>query len=320
MAGTTPENTAPARGRAKTVLPTEFEALMADYNRYLAKALPGQTARTYSSAVRVFLGWLGGGSADGQPLDDKSDWSFAVRDYKAHLLTTLRRSPATANKALAALDNFGAWKGLGEARNSDGRKVTRHDIPRRAPKALEPRARTRYVRAVEACDSARDRLMALLPLYAGLRVSEVAGLDVDDITMSARRGSLRIVGKGTKVRTVPVNPKLRDAITQCMAVRPETDDKALFLTRLGTRPTPEAVDDVIASICQRAGLDEHVTAHTLRHTFGTTLVRGKKGEPGTDIVTVAELMGHASIETTRLYSRPGEEDMQAAVDRLVFDD
>lgn len=297
------------------MLSAGHEELMADYDRYLGKALPGQTARTYSSAVRVFLGWIETGSCDGEPLSDKAAWSFAVRDYKSHLLTTLKRSPATVNKALAALDNFGAWKGLGAAQNSDGRKVTRHDIPRRAPKALDPRARTRYVRAVEACESARDRLMALLPLYAGLRVSEVAGLDLDDITMSARKGSLRIVGKGTKVRPVPVNAKLRPAIEQYLAVRPASDSRALFLSRLGTRPSPEAVDDVIASICQRAGLDEHITAHTLRHTFGTTLVRA-----GEDIVNVAALMGHASIETTRLYSQPSEEDMERAVDRLVFDD
>jgi integrase/recombinase XerC len=218
------------------------------------------------------------------------------------------------NKALAAIDNFCQWKGLGAAQSSDGRKVARHDIPRRAPKALEPRARTRYVRAVEACDSARDRLMALLPLYAGLRVSEVAGLDLEDITISARKASLRIVGKGTKVRMVPVNPQLRTAMQNYLAVR-GNEPGALFSTRIGTRPTPEAVDDVIAGICERAGLDEHVTAHTLRHTFGTVLVR-----EGEDIVTVAELMGHASIETTRLYSRPGDEDMERAVSRLRFDD
>lgn len=315
MTISTPENTAAPRGRAKTVLTPEHEALMDGYDAYLSKALPGQTARTYSSAVRVYLSWLETGEHDGSPLADAGARNYAVRDYKTHLLTVVKRSPATVNKTLAALDNFYTHLGLGPAQRSDGNKITRHDIPRRAPKALEPRAATRYVRAVEACQSARDRLMALLPLYAGLRVSEVAGLDVDDITMSARKGSIRVVGKGTKVRTVEVNAELRPAVQAYLAVRPPTEEKALFLTRIGTRPTPEAVDDVIAAITRAAGLDEHVTAHTLRHTFGTTLVRG-----GVDIVTVAELMGHASIETTRLYSRPSAEDMERAVALLVFDD
>lgn len=317
MGISTPENTAAPRGRAKTVLIPEHEALMADYDAYLSKVLPGQTARTYSSAVRVYISWLETGEHDGSPLDDADARNYAVRDYKTHLLTVVKRSPATVNKALASLDNFYTHLGLGPALRSDGNKLTRHDIPKRAPKALESRARTRYVRAVEACDSARDRLMALLPLYAGLRVSEVAGLDLDDITMSARKGSIRVVGKGTKVRTVEINAKLRPAVEQYLAVRRsvETDSKALFLTRIGTRPTPEAVDDVIAAITKAHGLDERVTAHTLRHTFGTTLVRG-----GVDIVTVAELMGHSSIETTRLYSRPSADDMAKAVALLDFDD
>jgi site-specific recombinase XerD len=315
MAISTPENTEVRRGRAKTVLSPEHEALMDGYDAYLAKALPGQSARTYSSSVRVYLSWIETGGHDGNPLADADARNWAVRDYKTHLLAVVKRSPATVNKALAALDNFYTHLGLGPAQRSDGNKVARHDIPRRAPKALEPRARTRYVRAVEACPSARDRLMALLPLYAGLRVSEVAGLDVDDITMTARKGTIRVVGKGTKVRTVDINAKLRPAIQQYLAVRAKTGEGALFLTRIGTRPTPEAVDDVIASITRAGGLDEHVTAHTLRHTFGTTLARN-----GVDIVIIAELMGHATIETTRLYTRPSAEDMERAVALLDFDD
>lgn len=317
MTISTPENTAPRRGRAKTVLTPEHEELMDGYDRYLSKALPGQTTRTYSSAVRVYLSWIETGEHDGDPLTEADPRNWAVRDYKGYLLTQLKRSPATVNKTLAALDNFYTHLGLGPALRSDGKGITRHDIPRRAPKALEPRAATRYVRAVEACQSARDRLMALLPLYAGLRVSEVAGLDVNDITMTARKGTIRVLGKGTKVRTIDVNAELRPAVQAYLVVRRamETDSKALFLTRIGTRPTPEAVDDVIAAITRSAGLDEHVTAHTLRHTFGTTLVRRR-----VDIVTVAELMGHSSIETTRLYSRPSAEDMERAVALLVFDD
>lgn len=314
MAQRTLENTGRPKGRAKTVLSPEHEGLMEDYGKYLAKALPGQTARTYSSAVRVFLGWLETGAADGEPLESKDDWSFAVRDYRGYLLTTLKRSPATVNKALAALDNFGEWKGLGEARGANGKRVKRHELPRRAPKALEPRARTRFVRAVESCPSARDRLMALLPLYAGLRVSEVAGLDLDDITMSARKGSLRILGKGSKERKVPISPKLRQAISDYLAERGQ-EPGPLFRTRIGTRPTPEAVDDVIGKICRTAALEEHVTAHVLRHTFGTTLIRD-----GVDIVIVAELMGHASTDTTRLYAAPSREDLEKAVALVSFDE
>src|ERR1700761_3495557 len=115
MAISTPENTEIRRGRAKTVLTPEHEALMDGYDAYLSKALPGQTARTYSSAVRVYLAWMEAGTCDGNPLADADARNWAVRDYKGYLLTQLKRSPATVNNALAALDNFYTHRGLGPA-------------------------------------------------------------------------------------------------------------------------------------------------------------------------------------------------------------
>jgi site-specific recombinase XerD len=231
-----------------------------------------------------------------------------VRDYRTHLVTVLKRSPATVNKAMAGLDDFYTWRGLGKA------NVKRQEIPAGAPRALSPRAMTRYLRAVEACPSARDRLIGLLPFYAGLRVSEVAGLDLDDISVSARKGEIRVIGKGEKTRMVPIHPKLREALTAWLAGRPATDSKALFVTRVGTRPTAEAVNDVIASITRSAGLDEEITVHVLRHCFGTNLVR-----EGVDLPTVATLMGHARLETTRRYAAPSADDLQRAVGRLPVD-
>jgi site-specific recombinase XerD len=302
------------KGRQKTPLPAEFEELLGEYTAERARIMPANTVRTYGSAVRLYLAWVTTGTCDGDPLKDRAARDWAVRDYKGYLLTTVKRAPSTVNTALAAIDDFCDWLGLGPAQGSNGRRVKRQELPERAPRALSPRARTRYLRAVEDCPSARDRLMALLPLYAGLRVSEVAGLDLDDITMTARKGQIRILGKGQKVRSVPIHPKLREAIQAWKAVRP-AGSNALFATRIGTRPTPEAVDDVIASITQKAGLDEHVTAHVLRHTFGTTMVRD-----GVDLPTVAGLMGHARIETTRRYAAPSEEDMEKAILRLPVDD
>lgn len=305
---TTPENT---RGRQRTALPAEYENLMGRYDAYLARALPGQTRRTYASAVRVYLAWLATGAHDGEPLTDAAARDWAMRDYRTYLVTVAKRAPATVNKALAAIENLYAFLGMPVAK---GNGAKRQELPAKAPRALSPRARTRFLRAVEACESNRDRVMALLPFYAGLRVSEVAGLDTDDITMSARKGSIRVVGKGEKTRTVPLHPKLREALTAWLAGRPATDTAALFVTRLGSRPTAEAVDDAIAGICRRAGLDEEITAHVLRHTFGTTQVR-----EGVDIVTVAQLMGHARLETTRRYSAPSDEDLEKAIMTLAVD-
>ena len=92
------------------------------------------------------------------------------------------------------------------------------------------------------------------------------------------------------------------------------DAPALFLNQRGHRLSAKGAHDVITGIADRGGLDDHVTAHVLRHSFATTLVRG-----GTDLVIVAELLGHARLETTRVYTRPTAEDRSKAVDLLPVD-
>jgi site-specific recombinase XerD len=181
-------------------------------------------------------------------------------------------------------------------------------LPQRAPKALDERAAKRFLRAVEACPSARDRAIALVPFYAGARIAEVAALDIEDVQLSARKGGLHLVGKGEKSRDVPVVPELREALHAWLAERPETEDKALFVSRRGrSRMTTDAIDDVIHRIIQNAGLDDEVTAHVLRHTYPTVKIRN-----GVDIVSVAQLMGHAKLDTTRAYTRPSEADLEKA--------
>ena len=88
----------------------------------------------------------------------------------------------------------------------------------------------------------------------------------------------------------------------------------MFLNRTGGRLSARAADTIVACIARAAGLADQVTPHVLRHTFGTDLVRA-----GTDLVTVAELLGHASLDSTRIYTLPTEDDLDAAVARLTVD-
>ena len=158
---------------------------------------------------------------------------------------------------------------------------------------------------------------ALTPLYAGARIAEVARLDVDDVRLSARKGELHLIGKGEKSRDVPVHAKLREAVAAWLAERPSwpgAGTPALFLGRRGTGLTTDAISDVIEGITRAAGLDDHVTAHVL-HSFGTMLVRD-----GVDLVTVAQLMGHARLETTRAYTQPSQADLECAIESLPVDE
>ena len=287
--------------------------MLDDYTEALRSApLSDQTRRTYASKVRQYLAWLAGADLDRDPLTSADGRDWAVRDYRVHLQAVLKRSPATVNNALAAVDDFYIRHGLGPA------SAVRVEIPAAAPRALDKRAQLRYLRAVGARPSPRDQALALVPFYTGARISEVVALDVDDIARSARRGVLRILGKGERTRQVPIHPQLHAALTSWLTERadwPGADDSpALFLNQRGQRLSVRGGHEIITAIATTAGLGDDTTTQVLRHTFATTLVRG-----GTDLVIVAELLGHARLETTRIYTRPTAEDRTRALDLLLVD-
>src|SRR5438128_8259771 len=216
------------------------------------------------------------------------------------------------NSALAAIDDFYARRGLGRA------NAERADLPDQAPRALDQRAVLRWLRAVEAHLAPRDRALAGVLFYAGARISEAVRLDVDDVRLSARKGTLRLLGKGNKVREVPIHPQLRRDLTLWLEERPNWPGAnvtpALFLNQRGDRLSVRGASDVVAALAEAAAQEDETTAHILRHTFATTLIRG-----GADLVLVAELLGHARLDTTRTYTRPTAEDCAKVVELLPVD-
>jgi integrase/recombinase XerC len=162
-------------------------------------------------------------------------------------------------------------------------------------------------------------VLALLPFYAGLRIAETVALDLDDIALSARKGTLRVRGKGATVRELPIHPQLRAELALWLDERPNWPgagtSPALLLKRRGGRLSVRGASNIIATIAANVGLDdEAITAHVGRHTFATTLVRG-----GTDLVVVADLLGHARLDTVRAYTRPTEDDRTKALNLLPTD-
>jgi integrase/recombinase XerD len=295
-------------------LPDASASVLDSYIHELASApLSAQSRRTYASKVRQFLAWLAVTELDGDPLGSAAERDWAVRDYRAYLQAVLKRRPATVNGALAAVDDFYVRRGLGRA------TAKRAEVNVAAPRALGGRAQIRFLRAVQACSLVRDRALALVPFYAGTRIAETVALDLDDVRLSARKGVLRVLGKGQRLREIPVHPQLRKALGDWLEERGEWpgagDSPALFVNRRGGRLSVRGTHDVITGIATAAGLDDRVTAHVLRHSFATTLVRG-----GTDLVIAAELLGHSRLETTRAYTRPSTEDRRRAVALLAVDE
>lgn len=319
--GTTSDNTKPVpgprrRGRAPVALPVALEAIHAGYTATLATAtmLDEDTRRAYASRVRQYLAWLEAADVDGDPLTERHARDGAVRDYRAHLQTVAKRAPTTINTVLAALADFYHRRGLGAP---DARRL---DLPQRAPRALAPRQATRWQRAVQHWLNPRDRVLAAIPFYAGLRIGETVALDLDDIRRSARKGLIIVrSGKNDRYREIPVHTDLREHLDLWIDdERPSWNNAdtnpALLLNTRGGRLSTRGARDIITAIAQEANLGDEFSSHVLRHTFGTTMIRQKH-----DIVVIAELMGHQRLETTRSYTLPTTEDRQRAINSIPSD-
>lgn len=169
-------------------------------------------------------------------------------------------------------------------------RLRREDLPSLSPRALDEDEQRRLLRALERSADRRDTAIVMLALYAGLRLAELADLDVDDVAVSVRKGQVVVrSGKGDVMRQVPLNLQAREAVQAWLGeravCRPEVETAALFVSRSGRRLSTRAIDLVVRRLGQEADLE--LSAHVLRHTCLTRLVRG-----GVDLVTVAELAGH----------------------------
>ena len=313
---TKPPADRPRRGRRPTPLPADLEDVLARYVDQLSMAtmLDADTLRAYASRVRGYLAWLDQADADGDPLHEARARDGAVRDFRAHLQTVAMRAPATINTTLAAISDFYTRTGLGPP------DADRLDLPQRAPRALSAKDTTRWLRAVERSLNPRDRVAALIPFYAGLRIGETVALNTTDVQLSARKGKIIVrSGKGKRYREVPLHAVLRAQLALWINdERPDwpgaTASPALLLNRRGGRLTAKGATNILAAIAADAGIPDDFSPHVLRHCFGTTLVRD-----GHDLVLVAELMGHARLETTRAYALPTVADRQRAINILPTD-
>lgn len=302
--------------RRRIDLPASYDDVYAKYQVELDRVFDNpHTRRAYASRVRGYLAWLDSSDTDGgDPLGDPHARDYAVRDYKAYLKTVAKRKPTTINMTLAALDHFYTHLGLGPV------VVRREELSAVGPRALDAERgeQKRFLRAVERLSSARDRAAATLLYYSGLRIGELVALDVDDVPISARKGMVIVrSGKRGRYREVPLHVDARVAIRAWLDARPANpgadQTPALLLNLRGDRLSTRSVDDLIDRIAEDAKLPE-LTPHVLRHTFATNLLRG-----GSDIVIVAELMGHSRLDTTRRYTLPTDADRRRAVDALPTD-
>jgi integrase/recombinase XerC len=179
----------------------------------------------------------------------------------------------------------------------------------RAPKASRPLPKALSVEAVQRLlgDEAQgapllvqDRAMFELLYSSGLRLAELVALDADDGRLDLKQGEVTVTGKGSKSRTVPVGAKAREALQAWIAVRPQlcrAGEKALFVGARGRRIAPSVVGARLSSWARRRGLGQRVHPHMLRHSFASHVLQSSQ-----DLRAVQEMLGHASISTTQVYT------------------
>ncbi len=190
--------------------------------------------------------------------------------------------------------------------------VVRPRLPRALPHPLTVEEVGRIVEAPRAEEPTglRDRAILELLYGAGLRVSELTGLDVDDLDLET--AAVRVLGKGAKEREVPIGRMARDAVAVYLTSgRPSLagprSRAAMFLNTRGGRLTRQSCARLLEAHARAAGIRRRVTPHDLRHSFATHLLEG-----GADVRVVQELLGHASVATTQIYTLVTTEHLRSA--------
>lgn len=297
----------------------EFQAYLLAEDRSLV------TISGYLGDVRLFSQWYG--EYHGETLTPDDLTNEAVRGYKQYLLDQAAK-PKTINRRLAALAAYAHWLEqagyVSDTRNPvQGVKAVKEVAL--APKWLDKKQRAALLRAVdkEVEDAMRryprlrliylrDAAIVKLILFTGLRVGEIVQLRTSDVILDERKGNVVVrEGKGTKRREIPLNAKARKSLLEYMRMRPNVDSDDLFLGQRNEGVQSKTVQRAVQRFARTAGI-QNVTPHALRHSFAKALI-----DAGVSLEKVSTLLGHSNLNTTRIYTTPGEDDLEDALSRLI---
>ena len=324
--------------RTRTELPSSSAELVNDYERHLRleRGLSEHTVRAYIGDVVSLLGHLHGLS-DGEPGSDRAETVRAteqtrrladldvglLRGWLAHQRSS-GSSRTTLSRRAASVRTFTAWaQRRGTLETDPGARLVAPRPHRKLPGVLRPDQAGALMLASSAGAAERDpvalRDHAVLELlYAtGVRVSELCGLDVGDIDFSRR--VLRVLGKGGKERTVPFGIPADKAVREWIeggrgklieAAAAETVASPLFVGIRGRRLDPRTVRRMVHDAVGSVPGTVDMGPHGLRHSAATHLLEG-----GADLRSVQELLGHATLATTQLYTHVTVERLKAIHDR-----
>lgn len=296
----------------------EANTLRSDTERFLEhlaveRGLSTNTLQAYRRDLRRYVAFLTSwGIQDVPGVTDEAVGAYVVQ-LSSSTHDGLLYRPASMARMLSSVRSFHRFQLREGATDRDptvgvGSPRPARSLPR--PLAVDEVARLLETPRTGEPVGLRDRAILEMLYGAGLRISELTGLDVDDVDLE--EGSVRVLGKGGKERDVPVGRYAREAVTAYLTrARPgfatARTRSALFLNQRGGRLTRQGVSQLLERHVRAAGIRRRVTPHTLRHSFATHLLEG-----GADVRTVQELLGHASVATTQIYTLVTKEHLREA--------
>jgi integrase/recombinase XerD len=285
-------------------------ALIEGARRYLDfldrdRGLSPNTIAAYRSDLSGFIFWL-------PPNTERVDRNHVTR-YLG-FLKSAGHKPATLSRNLATLRGWFAWQKSAGNIKSDPSEGLQN--PQRAKKLPQVLTVAEVGSMMAAASNTRDRAMLELLYGAGLRVSELANLELKDINLN--HGYVRCFGKGSKERLVPIGRKAIEAVKLYLPEReaafntvrkPANKIQPLFMDRSGQKLSRLVVWQIVKRVAQRANIKKPMSPHTLRHSFATHLL-----ENGADLRAVQELLGHSNVVTTQLYTHISRKHLKKAYD------
>jgi site-specific recombinase XerD len=294
----------------------EWEAALEAFDRDLVRRAVATATRTaYATDAQQFAGW-----ASERELDPATT---SVRDLRRYLAVLAERghTPTTVTRKLAALRSlFRVQMEVGGRRDNPAELLHSPRKPRRLPRVLKPGEVAALLDRIPGEDplDLRDRALFELAYSSGLRAQELVMLGLDSLDFDAE--TVRVLGKGGKTRLVPVGEHARRALERYLTrarpklIAPGDPGQTLFLSKSGRRLSTSDVRRRLHNWARRAAagnpavIDAH--PHALRHSFATHLLEG-----GADLRSIQELLGHASISTTQVYTRVESSRLRSAYAR-----
>ncbi len=293
--------------------PSEVARAVRSYLDHLVveRGLADNTLKSYRRDLRRYVAWLAAQGVEGlDAVREETVTAFlmALREGDADHPPLSAGSAARTVVAVRGFHKFAVREGISQV---DPSAAVRPPAPaKRLPKALPLADIERILDAAGAPGTAlalRDRALLEVLYGTGARISEAVGLDLDDLDLGepdvAGGGTVLLRGKGSKERMVPVGSYAQEAVEAYLVRgRPELSSvgrglPAVFLNARGGRLSRQSAWTVLVKAAERAGVTAEVSPHTLRHSFATHLLDG-----GADVRVVQELLGHASVTTTQVYT------------------